>query len=109
MECHYCHKKGHLNCYVLKKEKKDNAKYTGDGHGRQSSGPPSLVLNATCEETDILVLDDVTPHILGLSPSDTWLLDSNASFHVTPHREWFRCYEAKSLDKVGLGVYISVM
>ena len=39
MECRYCHKKGHLkkDCYALKNKEKDNAKFKGDGHGRQSS------------------------------------------------------------------------
>ena len=32
-----------------------------------------------------------------------WLLDSNASFHLTPHREWIACYEAISLGKVRRG------
>ena len=37
MECHYCHKKGHLkqDCYALKNMEKDNVKSKGDGHGRQ--------------------------------------------------------------------------
>ena len=63
-------------------------------------------VNATCDETDILVLDDISTHVgvnMVFSPSHTWLLDSGASFHVTPHREWFTCYEAKSLGKVRLG------
>ena len=112
IECHYCHKKGHLkkDCYALKNKEKDNAKFKGDGHGRQSSGPSSSLeieeVNATCDETDILVLDDISTHVgvnMVFSPSHTWLLDSGASFHVTPHREWFTCYEAKSLGKVRLG------
>ena len=27
------------------------------------------------------------------SESDFWLIDSGASFHMTPHREWFSEYE----------------
>ena len=63
-------------------------------------------VNSTCYESDILVLDDVRTHVgvnMVFHPSHTWLLDSDASFHVTPHIEWFTCYEAKSLEKVRFG------
>ena len=36
-------------------------------------------------------------------PSHTWLLDFGASFHLTSHKEWFTCYEVKSLGKVRYG------
>ena len=68
MERHYGHKKGHLkkDCYALKNKEKDNAKSKSDAHGRQSIGPSSSVqieeINATCDETTILVLDDVSTH-----------------------------------------------
>ena len=105
-ECQYCHKKGHLK---KKNKGKDNAKSKGDGHGRQSSCLSSSLeieeINATFDEPSLLVLDDVTTHVgvnMVFSPSHTWLLDSSASFHVTPHREWFTCHEAKALAKVSL-------
>ena len=63
-------------------------------------------VNATCDETNILVLDDAGTHVgvnMIFFPSHMWLMDSSASFHVTPHREWFTCYEPKLLGKVGLG------
>ena len=45
MECHYGYKKGHLkkDCYALKNKEKSNAKSKDDGHGRQYSGPSSLL------------------------------------------------------------------
>ncbi|KAI5063503.1 hypothetical protein GOP47_0022050 [Adiantum capillus-veneris] len=27
-----------------------------------------------------------------------WVIDSGASFHVTPHRSWFHDYDASSTD-----------
>ncbi|MDM1593432.1 hypothetical protein [Escherichia coli] len=33
----------------------------------------------------------------------TWLIDSGASFHVTPHREWFTTYTAGDMGPVFLG------
>ena len=32
-----------------------------------------------------------------------WLLDSSATFHVTPNLEWFSNYAAKTSDTVRLG------
>jgi len=34
---------------------------------------------------------------------EPWLIDSNASFHFTPHREWFCEYEKYDGDDVFLG------
>ena len=40
MECHYCHKKGHLkkDFYDMKNMEKDNVEFKSSGHARQSSG-----------------------------------------------------------------------
>jgi hypothetical protein len=63
-------------------------------------------INATCDDdVDILVLDDETSYgeaNIAHALMHTWLLDSGASFHVTPHREWFTRYEAKPLGTVRL-------
>ena len=32
-----------------------------------------------------------------------WIMDSGASFYVTPHREWFIRYDAKRTGRVRLG------
>ena len=37
------------------------------------------------------------------SERDTWLIDSGASCHVTPHREWFYEYEKYNGGDVYLG------
>ena len=61
----------------------------------------------TCDDVvDILVVDDDATYVeinMSHSLAHTWLLDSRASFHVTPHREWFTQYEAKPLGTVRLG------
>ena len=113
VECHYCHKKGHIkkDCYALKNKEKEKGKTYGDGHVKQLPGSSSSVrieeINATCDDdVDILVLDDETSYAeanIAHALVHTWLLDSGASFHVTPHREWFTRYEAKPLGTVRLG------
>ena len=32
-----------------------------------------------------------------------WIMDSGASFHVTPHCQWFTSYDAKRIGRVNLG------
>lgn len=32
-----------------------------------------------------------------------WILDSGASFHVTPHRSWFSTYDSSRRGSVHLG------
>ena len=64
-------------------------------------------INATCDDgVNVLVVDDDATYVavnMAHSLAHTWLLDSGASFHVTPHREWFTRYDAKSLGTVRLG------
>ena len=43
----------------------------------------------------MVTTDDIVLH--------DWILDSGASFHVTPHREWFTNYDAKRTGRVHLG------
>ena len=55
-------------------------------------------INATCDD-DATYVEVNMAHLL----AHTWLLDCGASFHVTPHKEWFTRYEPKPLGKVRLG------
>ena len=58
------------------------------------------------EEGGILFVSKVKPSVL-VSTSDItvqdWIMDSGASFHVTPHCEWFTRYDAKRTRRVRLG------
>ena len=50
-----------------------------------------------CLESSLSVEVLVSGHV-----SHTWILDLGASFHVTPHREWFSRYE-ETVGTVTLG------
>ena len=98
------------DCYALKNKEreKERGKTHGDGHVMQVTGSSSSKkieeINATCDDdVDILVVDDDATYVevnMAHTLTDTWMLDSRASFHVTPHREWFTRYEAKPLGTV---------
>ena len=101
------------DCYALKNKErgKEKGKIHGDGHVMQvtcsSSSMKIEEINATCDDdVDILVVDDDATYVevnMAHSLAHTWLLDSGASFHVTPHREWFTRYEAKPLGTIRIG------
>ena len=55
----------------------------------------AILLNSGLESSQLVTTDD-------LAVQD-WIMDSGASFHVTPHREWFTSYDAKRTGRVRLG------
>jgi hypothetical protein len=50
---------------------------------------PSIEGKASLEEGGDVYLASTSTH----SDHDAWLINSGASFHMTPHREWFCEYE----------------
>ena len=109
VECYYCHKKGHMKKYyhLWKSEKGNDKKQDGNkkhdkGKEKSSSlGVKIEEINAVSEKSEdwdilltsslgsaqLVATDDLIMH--------DWILDYGASFHVTPHREWFTNYDAK--------------
>ena len=58
-------------------------------------------INAVTHESedDILFVSSLDAHALITdddSDMTTWIIDLGASFHVTPHREWFCSYNGGS-------------
>ena len=47
----------------------------------------ATIADANSEEDIALVTPNHTHH------SDVWILDSRASYHICPRREWFTTYE----------------
>lgn len=75
--CNYCKEKGHWKNDCPKKKKQ-----------QEKSGTAAVAESGTNSEDDIaLVADEQTHH------NDVWVLDSGASYHICPHREWFTTYE----------------
>ena len=53
-----------------------------------------ILLILTLDSAQLVATDDLIMH--------DWILDSGASFHVTPHKEWFSTYDASRKGKVRL-------
>jgi hypothetical protein len=86
IECWNCGKKGHLkkDCRTLKKQR----------DGQQERNQEANVTGDVLQDALILSVDNI---------SESWVVDSGASFHVTPHRKHFLDYVQGYFGQVHLG------
>ena len=112
VECYHYHKKVHLkkDCYRWKCEKgKGKKQDKNQKEDKKTSNNVNIEeVNAVseCEEGDILftsTMDSVHLVVTNQGMSHDWVLDSGASFHVSPNREWFTNYDARRIGNVRLG------
>ncbi|KAE8670544.1 hypothetical protein F3Y22_tig00112127pilonHSYRG00101 [Hibiscus syriacus] len=81
LKCYHCGKKGHLkkDCWSLNK----------------NSNPQGNTAN-TSDDGDALCCEASTTVEGRKRFTDTWLIDSGATYHMTSRREWFHQYEPVS-------------
>uniref|UniRef100_A0A2N9J1S8 Integrase catalytic domain-containing protein n=1 Tax=Fagus sylvatica TaxID=28930 RepID=A0A2N9J1S8_FAGSY len=97
VKCFYCDKEGHIkrNCKAWKnKQKEETNQKKADDHNT----------TAVSLDEDVVVLsigEDECCHVA--DPYDEWVIDSAASYHVTPRREFFTSYKAGNLGRVKMG------
>jgi hypothetical protein len=101
--CNYCKKPGHVKteCRALKAK---NGKFTHKGSRNEKvnfCGSISTTLRSTIGDTpedgpNILNVESTTEAevVLTMKDASSWLLDSGASYHVTPFRTQFGSYTA---------------
>ena len=108
MECYNCEKKGHLkkDCHSTKKDKQDKRK------GKKQEDDNKRKSNVKMEEINAINEDEYGDIFLNSRSEKSqlvntidqnvqdWVMDSQASFHVTPHREWFTNYDVKRIGQV---------
>ena len=89
-KCWKCGKTGHYkkDCKSKKVEKPKGSDSTSS----------TEVKTSTKEEGDVY-LESTNTHV----DCDVWLIDSGASYHMNPHREWFSEYEKYDGGDVFLG------
>jgi hypothetical protein len=64
-----------------------------------SEESPSGEEKTSKEEGGDVYLDSSSTHVV----HEAWLVDSGASFHLTPHREWFCEYERYDGGNIFIG------
>lgn len=87
VECFYCKRKGHI--------KKDCWNWKRDfNKGKEEQKKQENVLEettATASDGDVIIVSD--ENSLNFTFQDfSWVIDSGASYHVTPHKEFFSSY-----------------
>jgi hypothetical protein len=89
-KCWKCGKTGHYkkDCKSKKVEKP-----------KGSDSTSSTEVKTSTEEGGDVYLASTSTH----ADHDVWLIDSGASYHMTPHREWFSEYEKYDGGDVFLG------
>eukprot|EP00253_Pinus_taeda_P034385 PITA_34385 len=75
-----------------------NGRYKSIGRSK-APGKPIKVVKTTSDEGGDVYLASSSTHV----DHEAWLIDSCASFHFTPHREWFCEYEKYDGGDVFLG------
>eukprot|EP00253_Pinus_taeda_P016487 PITA_16487 len=88
--CWKCGKEGHY--------KRDCISKASD-KGKGSDDAPSVEVKTTSDEGGDVYLASSSTHV----DHKAWLIDSGASFHFTPHRQWFCEYEKYDGGDVFLG------
>jgi hypothetical protein len=86
IECWNCRKKGHLKKYCRAPKKQRD--------GQQEKNQEENVTCDVLQDALILSLDNTT---------ESWVVDSGASFHATPHRKYFQDYVHGDYGHVYLG------
>ena len=79
--CNYCKEKGHWKSDCPKKKKQ--------------TGSAAVAENEAKSDEDIALVAHGKTH-----PRDVWVLDTGASYHMCPRREWFSEYEAVTDGKI---------
>ena len=90
MVCWKCEKEWHY-----KRDYKSKAPYKGKVY----YDAPSAEAKTTSDEGGDVYLASSSTHV----DHEAWLINSGASFHFTPHREWFCKYEKYDGGDVFLG------
>ncbi|NEY13661.1 hypothetical protein DDE04_09175, partial [Bifidobacterium pseudocatenulatum] len=91
--CYHCGKEGHYKreCRALKKNQ------NGNGESKKEEGTTAV---ASDGETYI-ICDEA--YVNFTCQDSTWVADTGASFHVTPHRDFFSSYTTGDYSYVRMG------
>lgn len=99
IECHHCHKMGHIkkNCFLLKKENRDKK-----GKQKSKDQDDGDRVTATTSDDDLVILRDYDSVNL-VSDESMWIIDSGATLHVTPRKEFFTSYSSGDFGVLKMG------
>ncbi|CAJ2658024.1 unnamed protein product [Trifolium pratense] len=100
MECNYCHKSGHIQkyCYQWRKDNKGKkGKQKQRDHEDHDDDRVTTAIN-----DDLVILRDYESINL-VSDESMWIVDSGATLHVTPRKEFFTSYTSGDFGGLKMG------
>ena len=91
IKCYYCNKLGHIQreCRAWKREQNEGKKKEKETNAVTAEGDATIVYEDDCVNLT--------------SQESVWVIDSGASFHVTPHGDFFSTYSAGDFGDVRMG------
>jgi len=95
IKCYGCGMKGHV-----KKECWNNKK---NGEKNFATSTSQGCVASTSNDGEILYSEATTSSKGGRRLNDVWIMDSGATWHMTPYRDWFYSYEPISQGSVYIG------
>ncbi|VFQ72576.1 unnamed protein product [Cuscuta campestris] len=97
VECHYCHNTGHIkkNCFKWKRDNKAKGKNEKEDEGGDRVSTADLV-------DDLIFVTDADV-VNAVSDDQSWVIDSGATLHVTPRKEFFTSLKSGSFGKLKMG------
>ena len=96
-KCYHCGKEGHMkrNCYAWKREQKE---------GKNQMKDENKNTKAALSDEDVAVLFFGDEECLPVTDNEVeWIIDTTASYHVTPNMEFFTSYRPGDFGTVKMG------
>ena len=96
-KCYHCGKEGHMkrNCYAWKRKQKE---------GKNQRKDENKNTTAALSDEDVAVLFFGDEECLPVTDNEVeWIIDTAASYHVTPNKEFFTSYRLGDFGTVKMG------
>ena len=100
IQCYKCGKKGHMKRDCPEKKKRGSVSENKEG----SSKSANVVTEEDSEsgDGDMLSVSSSSDHL-----TDSWILDSTCSYHMTPNKDWFNTYRSVNSGSILMGSDVS--
>ncbi|CAJ2679244.1 unnamed protein product [Trifolium pratense] len=100
MECNYCHKSGHIQKYCYQ-WRKDNKGKKGKQKQRDREDHDDDRVTTAINDDLVILRDHESINLV--SDESMWIVDSGATLHVTPRKEFFTSYTSGDFGGLKMG------